>query len=353
MAEDDPAEGEDLRRLLSVTEEYVTRSRQTFGHALRAAHAKTYGGVCAEIEIYSDLPSAFAQGIFSRPSRKEVIIRFSNTKSQWGADNLLGGMVGIGIKILGVGGPKLLQDEPGSPNFDFAMINSPFFIAGKAANYLKLLPVVLDPPKVPKIIFKLLMAGGPWPSEWLWEETRASIQLSRIPIRNLLLSTYWTMTASRYGRYLAKLSVVPVPSFAANVQVREPNGKAGPEFFSESLAAEIRRRNYEFDLRVQLCTDLRRMPLDRITRSWPEELSATWTVARIRIPRQEILPSEIVDRLSINPWRVTEEHRPLGSLQRLRHMAYLVSSKQRHSLNNQLPLEPLTLADLKSAAANR
>ncbi len=57
------------------------------------------------------------------------------------------------------------------------------------------------------------------------------------------------------------------------------------------------------------------MPVEDLTVEWPEALSPYVTVARLRIPQQDISGPdnlEKMDALSFTPWRVTAEHAPLG-----------------------------------------
>ncbi|MEW1774610.1 hypothetical protein [Streptomyces sp. NPDC086777] len=60
------------------------------------------------------------------------------------------------------------------------------------------------------------------------------------------------------------------------------------EVFRPALQAELQERPYAFDIQVQLCTDLERMPVDDLTVEWPEKLSPSVTVARLRLPQQDI-----------------------------------------------------------------
>ena len=73
------------------------------------------------------------------------------------------------------------------------------------------------------------------------------------------------------------------------------------------------------------------------------------TVAKLRLPQQDIGGEdnfERMDKASINPWRVTEEHRPLGSIMRSRKEVYRQSSILRHQTNHQERKEPKSLAEV-------
>jgi hypothetical protein len=85
-----------------------------------------------------------------------------------------------------------------------------------------------------------------------------------------------------------------------------------------------------------------------VTVEWPELLSPPVTVAKLRVPRQDISGDdnlEKLDTLSFTPWRVTAEHAPLGETMRLRKEVYRRASILRHQLNRQVRREPRSLAE--------
>jgi hypothetical protein len=115
------------------------------------------------------------------------------------------------------------------------------------------------------------------------------------------------------------------------------------EVYRPALIAELRDRPYEFDIQVQLCADLARMPVEDVTVEWPEQLSPFVTVAKLRFPQQDISDDDNLDKmdaLSFTPWRVTAEHAPLGNIMRVRKEVYRHSSILRHKLNQQERIEP-------------
>ncbi|WP_279583181.1 catalase family protein [Fodinicola feengrottensis] len=80
-----------------------------------------------------------------------------------------------------------------------------------------------------------------------------------------------------------------------------------------------------------------------------EAASPFVTVATIDIPRQDISSADnlaVADSTSITPWRVREEHRPLGEIMEVRREVYRKSSILRHEINKQARREPASLADL-------
>jgi hypothetical protein len=331
---------------------------------VRDAHAKGYGIARGEFEILSGTPDAYAQGIYAKPGRHEAMVRFSNGTSHVGSDRFLGPITGIGLKIFGIEGKTLLEDEPDSHTFDYALIDHPVFFVNTLAHYVFIQalfrnigtapPANLSPEEkqaaLHRFLYEWVTGQGTLPPEkWAWEELGAFLQLAQNKRVNLLLSTYWTMGAVRHGDYIAKVRVAPVQSFADRVVRRALDPSSGQEVFRPTLVAELRERPYEFDIQVQLCTDLAQMPVEKTTVLWPESLSPYVTVGKLRLPQQDIGGEdnfERMDRTSMSPWRVTEQHRPLGSIMRSRKEAYRQSSILRHQTNNQERKEPRNLAEI-------
>ena len=279
-----------LQQILDDMKQHMRGSLKTEGIGLvvRNAHAKGYGLARGELEILSGMPSEYAQGIYAKPGRHEAMVRFSNGTNHVGGDRFLGPITGIGLKIFGIEGKTLLEDEPDSHTFDYALINHPVFFVNTLAHYVFIQTVFanlgLPPPAnltpeerqagLHRVLYNFVTGKGTLPPEqWAWEELGAFLRLAQTKPVNLLLSTYWTMGAVRHGDYVAKVRVAPVQSFADRVEQRALDLTSAEQVFRPALVAELRKRPYEFDIQVQLCTDLAQMPVEKTTVLWPESLS--------------------------------------------------------------------------------
>jgi hypothetical protein len=324
------------------------------GRAVRGAHAKSFGVVKAEVEILADVPAPYAQGIYARPGRHGALIRFSSTSGHLGPDAQLGPGLGFAIKIFDVAGPKLVEDEPDSTTFDLVLKNSPVFIANTAKHYLFIEEITTDlagylargKAGFHALLTDFLTGRGTLDQpDWAWEELLAFVKaVSQIPLTNPLLTTYWSMAASRHGDHVAKIRVAPATASAAKVIHREVDLTTGPDVFHPVLVDELLAGSFDFDLQIQLCTDLDAMPVNTVTVEWPEKLSPFVTVGRVHIPRQDISRPENVekgDALAFNQWRVTAEHRPLGEIMDIRRI-YSASAWVRRTLNQQPQTEPVS-----------
>jgi hypothetical protein len=326
------------------------------GRAVRGAHAKSFGLVKAEVQILHNVPPTYAQGIYATPGRHDALIRFSSASGHLGPDAQLGPALGCAIKIFDVHGPKLVEGEPDSTTFDLVLKNNPIFIANTAKHYLLSQEIANDAPSYlargkpgfHELLTDFLTGKGTRErSDWAWDELFAFVKIAtQTPVRNPLLTNYWTMAAVRHGDYVAKVRVAPVPGSDALVIHRELDLTSRPDVFHPTLVDELQARAFDFNLQVQLCTDLDAMPVNDVTVEWPEALSPFVTVARVHLPRQDISGPENFeksDALAFNQWRVTSDHRPLGEIMDVRRI-YTESAKVRRTLNQQPQTEP-TSAD--------
>jgi hypothetical protein len=339
----------DLKSFLQEMENDVRSSVKTEGRAVRQAHAKSYGLLRARVAVVDGLPPEYAQGIFANSAEYEAVVRFSNGLAHVRPDALLGTGCGMGIKMFGVPGPSLLEDERDSGTFDYAFINAPIFFCNTIRDYrhvsFKSLPdALVDPVGRRSWLHQFLTDGGTLPPEqWLWDELLAFLSNLHIPWQNLLSYTYWSMGAVRHGDCIAKVRSRPTAPSVEQIRHRDVNPKTSREPFRETLVSEAREREHHFELQVQLRTDPTRMPVQNTSIVWQEELSPFVAVARITIPAQDISQPanlEAADKTSIMAWRVREAHRPLGEIMRARKEVYRHSSILRHQLNKQERREP-------------
>jgi hypothetical protein len=350
----EPRFDENIATVIDKTEDYIARSATAEGPAgtVRDAHAKGYGVVRGEVDILSGLPPEYAQGIYASPGTHGALIRFSNGSPHAGADARLGTSVGLALKMFDVPGKCLLEDEPDTHTFDYTAINAPIFFCNTVEHYLFLQDLFLQASTyfahglsgAHRFYTDFVTGKGTLEEDdWAWDELMAMLKLKMIPSVNPLLSSYWSMGAVRHGDYIAKVRIAPEPDCADAVVRRDIEPGLVSELTRPALVAELQDRPYAFDIQVQLCADELRMPVGDLTVEWPESLSPYVTVARLRIPQQDISGPDNVekmDSLSFTPWRVTAEHAPLGSIMRARKEVYRRSSLLRHAVNHQKRAEP-------------
>jgi hypothetical protein len=76
---------------------------------------------------------------------------------------------------------------------------------------------------------------------------------------------------------------------------------------------------------------------------WKEDVAPFHKVATIHIPKQTFATparDSLGENLSFTPWHALPEHRPLGSVNRVRRHVYEEISRLRHELNGTARKEP-------------
>ena len=96
------------RKVLVARQQEV--SQRTSGPVQRAPHMKIYAGLMAEFQVLPDLPQHVRFGVFSEPRVFPAVVRFSNGES-FNKPDKEAQPRGIAIKLVGVPGPKLLEDQ--------------------------------------------------------------------------------------------------------------------------------------------------------------------------------------------------------------------------------------------------
>ena len=134
IAEELPPPDEDqiTREIIEVFRQNLMR-RYITRKAERGANAKTYGVVRAEFQVLPGLSENLAQGVFREPKTYSAWIRVADTGSVLTPDPEHVGVVGMGIKLMGVAGPKLLEDEKHTQ--DFTLIGVRAFTAPNTAGH--------------------------------------------------------------------------------------------------------------------------------------------------------------------------------------------------------------------------
>ena len=321
------------------------------GHATRSVHAKSHGLLHGEMSVVDNLAPALAQGIFATPGTWPVVIRLSTIPGDV-LDDAVSTPRGMAIKLIGVKGERLAGSEDDVTQ-DFLLVNgSPTFAAPRAKEFLsslKLLASTTDKAPGLKKVLSSVLQSTEKVLEAVGGKSGTIIALGGHPETHILGETFFSQVPILFGDYMAKFSVVPASSglLALTGAVVDLNDK--PNGLREAVVDFFAHNNAVWELRVQLCTDIEKMPIEDASVAWPEELSPYLTVARISVPSQvawsEGRSKAIDDGMSFSPWHGVVAHRPLGSIMRLRKAAYEMSAKFRAEHNRQAVTEPKNMDD--------
>jgi hypothetical protein len=296
----------------------------------RGQHMKGHGCVRAKFVVSDDVPPRLKHGVFARPGEFDAYIRFSNGK---GYDDRQGDAHGMAIKLLGVPGEKLLEDEKDATTQDFILFDHPVFFIRNIADYA---PFMEDFRNLKsstltfgKIISAIKLFFSP---DYKWRLLRATG--SKKPDSPLRID-YWSTTPSKLGPHAVKFRTRPDLDATPAAPALDL-----PDRLRLSLATHLKDREARFDFLVQVQVDPRTMPVEDPTVDWGAPYEKVATI---------IIPAQIFDTpernafgeaLSFTPWHSLPEHRPLGGVNRARKDVYQAISKQRHDLNGVPSVEP-------------
>jgi len=347
-----PADEEETARELREVLMKVARTvLDDESHAYRAVHAKSHGLLLAELQVAADLPPVLAQGVFAKPARYPVAMRFSTVPGDLLPDSVSTPR-GLAIKIVGVGGERVAGSE-GQVTQDFVMVNGPAFNAPSAKKFLsslKLLAGTTDKAPGLKQAFSGALRGLEALIEKAGGESPTLKALGGQAATHILGDTFYTQAPFLYGPYMAKLSVAPVSPELVALKDAAIELDGHPDALRELVIAHFRQHGGEWEVRVQLCADIEQMPIEDASVQWPEDVSPYLTVARIVASPQPAWSRDrsiaVDDGMAFSPWHALAAHRPIGSIMRVRKAAYEMAAQFRSEHNATHVTEPKTLDSL-------
>ena len=296
----------------------------------RGGNTKTHGIVRGEFIVHQDLPPALRHGIYAEPKTYRAWVRFSGPGPYITPDIEDVGFMSISIKLMGVPGPKLMDDEKFTQ--DMFGVSTPTFVTPdtKANAQLQIESVKNAQ------IFYFLNFRRPHVLDLimqsLWIKTQSSpLEAPYFSCVPYLLGEGQAMQYSIWPKSRQKTRIPRLP-------FRPPD-----DYLREAMIASLAKGDVELDVRLQLQTDPHLMPIENNAVLWPERLSPRVSAATLRLPRQKFdSPSqmEFAKRLSYNPWHCLPEHRPLGNQSRARHRMYSELSRLRQRMNAVSHYEP-------------
>jgi hypothetical protein len=341
----EPDEEQTIAGLVETLLKISATTYQDGHHALRSVHAKSHAILKGILTVFPDLPSELGQGMFATAADYPVILRLSSTPGDLLNDSVSTPR-GLALKIIGVPGERLPGSESDCTQ-DFVMINGPAFAAPSAKKFLgnlKLLAATTDKAPALKSVLSVALRGAEKLVESAGGKSSTLKSLGGEPPTHPLGETYFSQVPLRYGNYMAKVSLAPVSEALTDLDGSPVAITDAPNALREAIQGFFASGDGVWELRAQLCRDLKKMPIEDASVVWPEELSPYMAVARLTVPQQnswsQARADAIDDRASFNPWHGTVDHRPLGSIMRARRAAYAASAKFRAEHNSVSVQEP-------------
>jgi hypothetical protein len=331
IAEERPQPDEEAH-LEQIIETFSAQLRRLWkpGHFERGGNTKTHGIVRAELTVRDDLPEHLRRGIFIEPRTFRAWVRFSGPGPYVTPDIDDVGFMSISVKLMGVPGPKLLDDEQHTQ--DLTGVSTPTFVTPDTRANAELqrwsyqnaqIFYFLDP-RDSHVLDSIM--------QLLWTKTQTSpLEGEYFSCVPYLLGEGQAMQYSFRSRLKTRTRVPRLP-------LRPPDN-----YLRDAMVATLAEQDVEFDVLLQLQTDPFRMPIENNAVLWPTKLSPRVPVAVLKIPKQKFDSPEQLEFakiLSFNPWHCIAEHRPLGNQSRARKRMYYELSQLRQQMNDVEHYEP-------------
>jgi hypothetical protein len=296
----------------------------------RGGNTKTHGIVRGEFIVHDNLPEKLRRGIYAQPNTYRAWVRFSGPGPYITPDIDDVGFMSISIKLMGVPGPKLMDEEKFT--LDMFGVSTPTFVTPDTKANAQLQIESLKNAQMfyflnfqrPHILDMIMQS--------LWIKTQSSP--FEAPYFSCVPYLLGEGQAIQYSVWPKSKERTPIP----RLPFRPPD-----DYLRDAMISALDRGDVEFDIRLQLQTDPQLMPIENNAVLWPERLSPRISVATLRLPRQKFnSPAQMnfAKQLSYNPWHCIPEHRPLGNQSRARRRMYETLSKLRHTMNAVPHYEP-------------
>jgi hypothetical protein len=292
---------------------------------LRDAHPKMHGCVHGVFAVLPGLEPDLTVGLFAENRSYPAWVRFSNQNNRVSPDSKPD-IRGVAIKLMGVGGTKLIDSDPECTTHDFILISDNRFVTKDVAEFDGLVKGML---------------GGLVRLAWYFlthPRVLRNLLTSLKKFANPLNIRYFSVVPYLLGVRAVKYSLIPRKVGDATVPAH-----AADDYLKQAMVDRLSSGEVVFDFAVQFQMDPYLMPIEDPGIAWNEADSPFLKVATLTIPAQvfdSAERAEFGDNLSFNPWRCLAEHRPLGGISRARRQVYQALSEFRHEHNGVAQAEP-------------
>ncbi len=291
--------------------------------AMSPVFLKPHGVAHGVFRIAPSLPDNLKVGLF-KGTEYPAWVRFSSDTLPTVSDYKT--TCGIGIKLFDTPTPKIFG-LPDETTFDFILQNFDVFFVNTAKDMCEFTKAgVVDGD------YDTYLNAHPATAKILDEMAK--------PVASVLGIDYWSCVPFAFGagRYV-KYKLEPVEHTGPI-----PGSPPDPTYLAADLEKRLKTGEARFRFMVQFRTDPATMPLDEAMVRWSEIASPPVHVADLILPQQDISvrgQAAYGENLSWNIWRVTEDHRPQGSIADARRVVYAAAADLRRDVNGVPTGEPV------------
>ena len=295
IAEEKPLPDEEAHLALDHLELRRSRCVASGSRAASSAAAtpRRTASCAASSSCTTDLPPQLRHGIYAEPRTYRAWVRFSGPGPYVTPDIDDVGFMSISIKLMGVPGPKLMDEEKFTQ--DMFGVSTPTFVTPDTKANAQLQIESLKNAQ----IFYFVNLHRPHMLDLIMQG--AVDQDAEQPVRGALLQLRAVPARRRPGDAVLGLAEDRRSARRSRgCRCARPTTTCATPWSRRSHAGDV-----ELDIRLQLQTDPHLMPIENNAVLWPERLSPRVSVATLRMPRQKFdspAQMEFAKRLSYNPW---------------------------------------------------
>lgn len=294
----------------------------------RALHAKPNVVARAHFEVAADVPADLRVGPFASPAKFDAVVRFSNGGPVVREDRRPD-VRGIGVKLIGVPGPKLIPGLENCVTQDFLAILSEAVPFKGPEEFVWVLVNSLKPLTfLPKALVHL----GPGRAFTLLSTLNRGLGQ---PIYPLHCNHYFSALPIQFGAEAVKYGFKPLDA--------DPNAPSTKESVGPPFAKRLAQGPLRWAFQVQRFDSETTTPIEDPMVTW----NTPWTtLGTLTLPQQDVESasgksfSTWAENLSFDPWHAPVEFRPLGATMRARNAAYRVSTQTRGASPEPTQLPP-------------
>jgi hypothetical protein len=199
------------------------------------------------------------------------------------------------------------------------MISHPTFLVADADGYRRVLRYADADTRLARIMLPFAALGGMGISG-----IRSAAAITSLKIDNPLYTRYWSMVPYQLGTGPDAVAIKFSADFEPGSEQVDAPDKSDPNFLRHAMARTLRQREAKFIFRIQPRTSPE-LSVEDSRIEWPEKTAPFHSVASITIPRQnfDTKPRDTAcELLSYSPWHALPDHKPLGSVNRMRKVIY-------------------------------
>jgi catalase len=310
--------------------------RELPGNYRRTFHFPTIGCVDGTFDVRADLPTMFQKGIFKPGISYPAFIRFSGFDQE--VQNPAGGDTkGLAVKLFNVPGRKMLPGFETDTHFDIVNNAAPVFTFSNETGFAA------------GVMSRTQLCGGGdacrsrFGTFYPADAARSAAEHKNNTVDSVLKMPYYGISPYKFG-------LDPLPAFAVKYRWFPCTGVnpainytgATADYLTIDMTQRLAATAYCFWFQLQVQKDPCLHPINDFGVEWLETDTPYITVATLNIPAQVVQTdnNNTCKHTAMNAWRVIEDHRPIGSINRARLFAMMNSHNQRLSLNN--VVEPIT-----------